>query len=246
MPNFGELLYTVPDDLKSLFRSLEKISKKIIMSKWSLKFNRTCLTENILPKYSNFKNHDPAVARSKTTLDYRKYLVNREIKLQESKLSSMNLEKDTLEKKIEEFQYEVESKNRIKNHLNLALTNLDTAEKTKIVKKLNNLYNGQIVIKDESKSFLNLSNYQLSPIEEEFLNLGLNFHIQSKYNKLHKHVQMELLYQNLEKLEKDQKIDMNPRMKELMSAEATKHRNEKTPKYNNPRIESCCKKVKKQ
>ena len=53
MPNFGELLYTVPDELKSLFRSLERISKKIIMSKWSLKFNRTCLTENILPKYSH-------------------------------------------------------------------------------------------------------------------------------------------------------------------------------------------------
>ena len=121
---------------------------------------------------------------------------------------------------------------------------MDISEKTKILKKLNNLYNGHLVIKDEKKSFLNLSNYQLSPVEEEFLNLGLNLHIQSKYDKLHKHVQMELLYQNLVKMEKDQKIVTNPRLKELMSAEATKHRNVKHKSIITPELKTAAKNLK--
>ena len=244
MSGFGELLYTTPNELKILFRSLERISRKIVMCKWSLQFNRTCLIEDLLPTYSNFKNHDPAVARSKTTIEYKKYLVNREIKIHEDKLSSLKLEKDNLDKKIDEFQYETELKNRIMTHLNQMMTNLETAEKTKIIKKLNTLYNGHLVFKDEKKCFLNLSNYQLAPLEEEFLNLGLNFHIQSKYSKLHKQVQMELLYQNLEKLEKDQKIELNPRLKELMSAEASKHRNVRHQSLITPELKAAALKLK--
>ena len=209
-----------------------------------MQFNRTCLIEDLLPRYSNFKNHDLEVARSKTTIEYKKYLVNREIKIHEDKLSSLKLEKDNLDKKIDEFQYETELKNRIMTHLNQMMTNLETAEKTKIIKKLNTLYNGHLVFKDEKKCFLNLSNYQLAPLEEEFLNLGLNFHIQSKYSKLHKQVQMELLYQNLEKLEKDQKIELNPRLKELMSAEASKHRNVRHQSLITPELKAAALKLK--
>ena len=53
MPNFGELLFALPDELKNLYRNLERVSRKLIMSNWSLKFNRTCLLEDILPKYSD-------------------------------------------------------------------------------------------------------------------------------------------------------------------------------------------------
>ena len=54
MPNFGELLFALPDELKNLYRNLERVSRKLIMCNWSLKFNRTCLLENLLPKYSDF------------------------------------------------------------------------------------------------------------------------------------------------------------------------------------------------
>ena len=54
MQNFGEVLYNLPFDLKSKFRKLENNSKKLIMSKWSIVFNETCLKENLLPIYSIF------------------------------------------------------------------------------------------------------------------------------------------------------------------------------------------------
>ena len=244
MSNYGDLLYELPNELKNLFRNLERTSRKIIMSNWSLKFNKTCLKENLLPKYSNFRNHDPAVARSRTTLEYRKYLVKREIEVHENKLCHAKEEKEYLDKKIDEFQFNLEAKNNVKLNLDQMLMNFDNSENAKIVKKLNNLYNGHLVLKEEKKSFLNLSNYQLSPVEEDFLNLGLNLHIQSKYSKLHKHVQMELLYQNLVKLEKEQKLVMNPRLKELMSAEATKHRNTKHHSMITPELKAAAKKLK--
>ena len=56
MPNFGELLFALPDELKNLYRNLERVSRKLIMCNWSLKFNRTCLLENLLPKYSKLEN----------------------------------------------------------------------------------------------------------------------------------------------------------------------------------------------
>ena len=148
MSNHGDLLYELPNELKNLFRNLERTSRKIIMSNWSLKFNKTCLKENLLPKYSNFRNHDPAVARSRTTLEYRKYLVKREIEVHENKLCHAKEEKEYLDKKIDEFQFNLEAKNNLKINLDQMLMNFDNSEKAKIVKKLNNLYNGHLVLKE--------------------------------------------------------------------------------------------------
>ena len=244
MSNFGELLYTLPAELKDLLRNFERVSKKLIMSTWSIKFNKTCLRENLLPNYSNFRYHDPAVARTKTTLEYRRYLVDREIKTHENKISTFETELKILEEKITNFPYNQELKTRVKDSLNQIISNSEVSERTKIVKKLNELYNGHFVLKEDKKSFINLSDYPLSPLEEDFLNLGLNFHIQSKYNKLHKHVQMELLYQNLKNLEKDKKIEINPRLRELMSAESTKHRNVYHKSIITPQLKEAAKKLK--
>ena len=92
MQNFGEVLYNLPFDLKSKFRKLENNSKKLILSKWSIVFNETCLKENLLPIYSNFRHHDPALARTKRTIDYKKYLIDRQINLHKKKISDLEKE----------------------------------------------------------------------------------------------------------------------------------------------------------
>ena len=74
------------------------------------------------------------------------------------------------------------------------INNSDNVLKSNILKKLNKLYNGQIYLKGEVNSFVNLSNYELSTDEKDILNLGLNYHIKNKYNELEKSVEKECLY----------------------------------------------------
>ena len=52
----------------------------------------------------------------------------------------------------------------------------------RIQKKLNNLYDGIFLLSNYINNYINLSNHQISNDERKFLNLGLNFHIQPKYD----------------------------------------------------------------
>ena len=51
--SYAEVLYTVPEELRRLFREYERIAKKLINLKWSNEFNSLCKKENILPNYSS-------------------------------------------------------------------------------------------------------------------------------------------------------------------------------------------------
>ena len=56
------------------------------------------------------------------------------------------------------------------------------------------------------------------------MNLGFNFHIQSKFDQLKKKTEIENLYQNLLKLEKDKKLIIQEGLKENLVNEGTKNR----------------------
>ena len=45
--------------------------------------------------------------------------------------------------------------------------------------------------------YINLSSYNLTSDEEDFLNLGFNFQFEPKYCKIKKEAKIEWLYQNL-------------------------------------------------
>ena len=50
--NYGELLYEVPNELRRLYRALERQKRKMISLKWSSTFNKVCLQENLMPNYT--------------------------------------------------------------------------------------------------------------------------------------------------------------------------------------------------
>ena len=83
--SYVELLHSVPDELRRVFRRYETIRKKLINIKWSCEFNSICLKENILPNFSRIRHRDPAVSTASATTDYRRYLVEREIGLKKKK-----------------------------------------------------------------------------------------------------------------------------------------------------------------
>ena len=188
-----------------------------------------CLKENLLPTYTKIKHYDLALDSSSNTLQYRKNLIQREIE----KKNKLHLQ---LEEQLQKVYNQIlnsecnhELRNNLMNELNIILNNSDNVRKSITIKKLNKLYNGQVFLKNEVNSFLNLSNYELTNDEKEFLNLGLNFHLQAKYNKLHKKTELECLYQNLLELESNKEIKIEQRMCDLLRAESTKHRNTYSP-----------------
>ena len=95
------------------------------------------------------------------------------------------------------------------------------------MKKLNTLYGEKIFVKEQYQSFINLSNYCLDPHEIDFLNLELNFHIQPKYDKLHKLTELEILYQNILQQKSKGKVMVNNNLADLLRGESTKYRDTK-------------------
>lgn len=51
--SFGNLIYQLTNECKTIIRHIEQTTKKLIKAKYALAFNKTCINENILPKYSN-------------------------------------------------------------------------------------------------------------------------------------------------------------------------------------------------
>ena len=45
MSTFSDVLNILPNSIIEIFRSIEKVKKKIVNKNWSLIFNQTCLNE---------------------------------------------------------------------------------------------------------------------------------------------------------------------------------------------------------
>ena len=165
--DFGNLIFNIPEELRKTFRQLESKEKKIIKSKWSKTFNDVCLKENIMPTFSKIRHHDPAVANTTHTIEYRKYLIQRELKLKEETIKRLTQEKEELNKKIEEFDLDNTLKIEIRTALDLILLNSDRVQRSITTKKLNNLYQGHIFFKESINTFINLSNNQLTPQQQQ-------------------------------------------------------------------------------
>ena len=221
---YGHLLSLLPDSMKLMYRKYENLIKKVINAEWSKVFNRTCLKEYLWPTYTKIRNHDPALRNDETTNEYRRYIIQREIENKTDILKNLTIEEKRLRNELDKFNIDQQLRMKVEDELNNILEFHDNTTKNNILKKLNNLYKGRIFVKNNSSAFINLSDHILDPDEIEFLDLGLNFHLQPKYEKLTKHVELEVLYQNLLDLEKQNKITISNDLADQLRSESTKHR----------------------
>ena len=241
--SYGDNLFLLPNELKNDFRKYEDIRKKIINTKWSLVFNQTCLKENLWPIYTNFRNHDPALTEDLNTLQYKKYLIEREIQMKKAQLRELLEEEEAFTRKINQFQVDQNLLSETQRLLSIELTNHNNVTKAKILKKLNNLYGGKIFIKNDHQSFINLSSYVINQDEEDFLNLGLNCHLQPRYDKLQKQTEIEVLYQNILDLESKKKVMIHSNLADRLRAEGVKHRNTKYKSVLTPNLKQAAKQL---
>ena len=108
--------------------------------------------------------------------------------------------------------------------INQLLGNLRRKEETKTLNKLNRLYKGTLKLPESLDQYVNLSKHRLTEPEKELLNLGLNCHVSSKFDRYFKATEMEILYDSILKLETDRKITVSAGFRDQLRGEATKVR----------------------
>lgn len=222
--SIGEVLFNLPRNVKKTVRKIEATQRKLVKAKNALVFNQTAIKENLLPKYTNIKTHDPAVKEKPFTKDYRRKLIHHQIEQKQKLLEELN---ETLCKLRETFaEYPIEKKVReeILEHLDLSAKNSDHANKIKTIKKLTKLYGGCITVPDEKEGFINLSSVELTDSQKDLLNLGLNCHYQCKYDPLDKKAELEVLYQDVLKLQKENKVKVQGNLRDRLVGESSKVR----------------------
>lgn len=226
----GELIHNLPHPTKSLIRHIEKLNKKIVTNKTSQVFNKICLQENILPTYTNIRTHDPAARDEQITVDYRKELIKRQILIKDEELLELEHIKSDNLLQLEHALPNHDQRHLIINELKELQEQFHHGAKIRTTSKLNRLYRGDICLPEESDCFLNLSDHILTENQRKLLNLGLNCHLQPKFNKTKKKIELELLYESILSQESKQKVVIHPDLREQLRGESTKQRCFRTSK----------------
>jgi len=187
------------EETKKIFRKLEKTTKKLINIKLHLLFNRTCINENLLPKYTNFKLHDAAARNEDFITQCRKELILRQIKEQEESLPTICEEITHLQGLLREIvptqlQYEA-----LQLFLERITRNFEIDSTKHHERKLTNLYGGNLLTKQEKEPCINLSDETIDPEIIKVFSLGINCHLKSTYNQTKTKIEIEKLFNNIKK-----------------------------------------------
>ena len=96
MTIIGDLIDNATDTAKCIVRSLEKLQKKLANARNAVVFDQTCILNGLLPNYTNIRLHDPAVTRRHITQDFKKKLVEEQIKEKKTTVSKLENEQKEL------------------------------------------------------------------------------------------------------------------------------------------------------
>ena len=224
--NISGTLNVIPDTTKKTFNKTQKTTRKLVKARTAVLFNEVCLKENILPKYSNVRLHDQRAKKQPFTESFRRNLVEHQLKVKETEVSELEQKLSTLHQTLNESELESDTKQKLFAYLDEKRENFEHSEKAKVIRKLSKLYGASIKIAENGKKngYINLSTVELTEAQHQLLNLGLNCHYQSKRNIIDKQTELELLYNNILKLEEQDKVSVHPDLKGQLAGEGSKLR----------------------
>ena len=115
-------------------------------------------------------------------------------------------------------------------------------------RKLNklNLNNGSILLPNNNDTFLSLSNHELTQPQKDFLILGPSSHLFKRFNHVQKQTEIEILYQNVLKLQEQNQVKTKSLLRDLLKDEATKNRSNKKHKNSTlltRQLKKCCRTI---
>ena len=224
--NIGTLLRKYNPEIRYIIRKTERIWKKIKRKKMSVVFNEFCINEGLLPNYTIHKLHDAAAKQNKTITEFRRELVLEQITSTKNEIKHLNEEfektRDQLKEKIRP-----EEITKVEDCLHQIISKEDQQHRQNILKKLCKLYKGNIILPNLKDNYVNLSKLNLTNDQKEFLNLGPNCHLKTRFDPVNKKTEIEMLFQSISKLQTEGKITVDPNLRDLLKAEGLKNRSTK-------------------
>ena len=218
-PTFGHLLSTLPAEEKSTVRRIEKILYKINAAETAILFNTTCINEGLLPKYTHLRLHDPNAAADAHTTAFRRKLTERQLEEKKKDLRAALSTYQDLQQ-----QWFTSQQGNDRTNIQAALQRLKNNDRKKrehiILKKLTHLNGGKLRLPQDKKSYINLTSYTPDHEEEALLQLGLNCHYATKPCPRTKRLEIEVLLDNINRLEKEKKVTPSDSLRPLLLAEA--------------------------
>ena len=158
----------------------------------SIMFNHICINEEMLPKYTYFKLHDPAAHKYNITLEYRPDLEKRQISLCKNNMNTLNLESQKIREKLES-SITPEQLHELDNKLSVIIDKVITS--TNLLFKKNSTTSTKAIyyFQNNIDKYINLSNCNLTQ-QKDFLNLGPDCHLFQGYTSINKNTEIEILY----------------------------------------------------
>ena len=206
-------------------------------------FNEVCINEDLLPTYTNINTHDPAARNKAFTKEYRRKLVFDQIETKKEAIRELSGKLVRLKEEFSGFEMEPDIRNGISEHFNTITDNCKHVNQLKITKKLSRAYGGTILLPERKDGYINLSSVELTDSQKELLNLGLKCHFMSSSDHMEKKAAIETLYQDILKLEKDNKVTVNSRLRDSLIGESSKMRGNSKSKIISRRLREAAKQL---
>ena len=125
-------------------------------------FSTTCINENMLPLYTNIRFHDRAVQQREFSREFKVQLVHEQLQSKKNAMHSLTDGLQVALSQYEQLNIAVDVKNRITQKFDDIITDHRDATRTRILKKLCNLYGKSLAIPQPTISYLNFSDLVLT------------------------------------------------------------------------------------
>ncbi|XP_076030410.1 uncharacterized protein LOC143018709 [Oratosquilla oratoria] len=137
-----------------------------------------------------------------------------------------------------------DTRNSIDAALSMLADNHLTASRKRIGRKLASLYGGPVEVPKPVDQFLNLSSITLTEMQRKFLNLGLNCHYISRPSPLAKRIELEMLIDDIQRLEREKKVTTHPDLQAEFIREANTSRGHTRSSLLTPELRAAAKELK--
>ena len=228
---------------KQAIRKIESIGKDLIKTNAAVTFNQICIDNNLLPKFTNVRLYNEAVQQEPFTGEFRRNLVKHEQTTKRRRQAELQRQFTETRKRLTDDITDNALKESINATLDEQLDHYKRIIESRTQKKLCKLYGSWVPLPVPAEGFVNLSDVELSDSQKELLNLGLNFPYSRKFSRLEKEAELELLYQDICKLRQQNKITVNPDLREQLQAESTKNRGRFAKPSLPPRLKQAAKEI---
>ena len=135
-------------------------------------------------------------------------------------INTLNLEKQKIRDKLESSITPAQL-GELDNRLSVIINKNDYQYKLILQKKAQQEL---LLIPNNINKYINPSDCHLTPQQNDFLNLGPNCHLFQWYTSINKNTEIEILYQNILKLQDKKVIFIKPEFHDLLKTEAIKNR----------------------